>query len=476
MTTIEQAPRIEVADGPAVEGLVFRHATVGDWDAVAAVLNASRRGDGVDEVRTGTDLRAEYEPLDAFRVDRDLILAEVDGALVGFAVGILVHRDGALVGETWGATLHDWRRRGIGTAMWRWNHDRLAVEAAADPRPGPRQLRGFALDIEHAEQALFADQGYVPIRFGFEMRRFLTGALPEHPLPAGIEIRPVTPETERAIFHADNEAFEDHWGHREPGEGDFVARFRGPDVDTRLWRVAWDGDEVAGVVMNAIFHGENEVLGLQRGWLDHVSVRRRWRGRGLAKALCAASFQALRDEGMTEAWLGVDGSNPTGALQLYEGLGFTVARRWHAFGRPMDGPAPAGWTPARDATRAAAGGPGGPSPSTARSRPIVVAEPWPGSTRRWSSSSASRASDSTMSSGEPPGRSTRPQRAREQRVAAEQQHRRRQTGGRPTPPCDPACGGRGAGSRRTGSRRPRRARPRARTAGSRTARRAAAGR
>ena len=344
MSTLEGAARVAIDDAPPVPGLLFRHAASEDWDALAAVLNASRRADGVDEVRTGEDLRCEYEPLDAFRVDRDLLLAQVHGELVGFAFGILVHRDGALVGETWGAVLDDWRHRGIGTAMWRWTRDRLVAEAAADPRPGPRQLRGFALDTELSAQALFADQGYVPIRFGFEMRRYLTGDLPEHPLPAGLEIRPVTPETERTIFHADNEAFEDHWGHREQGDGDFVARFRGPDVDTRLWRVAWDGDEVAGVVMNAIFHGENEALGVRRGWLDHVSVRRPWRGRGVAKALCAASFGALRDEGMTEAWLGVDGSNPTGALQLYEGLGFAVARRWRAFGRPMDGPAPTGWT------------------------------------------------------------------------------------------------------------------------------------
>jgi mycothiol synthase len=344
MTMIEHAARIEVADAPAVPGLAFRHATPADWDRLAVLVNAARHGDGIDEVRSGEDLRAEYEPLDAFRIDRDVILAEIDGTLVGFASGILVHRDGALAGETWGGVLQDWRHRRIGTAMWRWTRDRLLAEAADDPRPGPRQLRCFALDIEHADVALFADQGYVPIRYGFEMRRFLTGDLPEHPLPAGLEIRPVTPETERTIFNADNEAFEDHWGHREQGEGDFVARFRGPDVDTRLWRVAWDGDEVAGVVMNAIFRAENEALGVQRGWLDHVSVRRPWRGRGLAKALCAASFQALRAEGITEAWLGVDGSNPTGALQLYESLGFGVGRRWQAYGRPMDAPAPPGWS------------------------------------------------------------------------------------------------------------------------------------
>ena len=44
------------------------------------------------------------------------------------------------------------------------------------------------------------------------------------------------------------------------------------------------------------------------------------------------------------AGLGVDGENLTGALRLYEGLGFHVARRWQALGRPLDGPAPDGWT------------------------------------------------------------------------------------------------------------------------------------
>jgi hypothetical protein len=48
---------------------------------------------------------------------------------------------------------------------------------------------------------------------------------------------------------------------------------------------------------------------------------------------------------MDEAWLGVDGTNPTGALQLYEGLGFSSVRRWMAYGRPLDRPAPEGWMP-----------------------------------------------------------------------------------------------------------------------------------
>jgi mycothiol synthase len=339
---------VDVPEAPPIPGLAFRRAGPSDWDAMASILNRARRADGVDEVRTGESLSAEYGPLDSFELARDGLVAEIGGTPVAFAIGYRVVRGGALVCESWGSVTPEHRRIGMGTALARATRARLAGEAAADPRPGPRELRSYALDIETGDVALLEAEGYVPIRYGFEMRRPISGRLPDHPLPAGLELRPVTPDQHRAIFDADNEAFEDHWGHRAPGEGDFVARFESPETDTSLWCVAWDGDQVAGVVMNAIFSEENEALGVRRGWLEHVSVRRPWRGRGVAKALCAASFRVLREHGMNEAWLGVDGSNPTGALQLYEGLGFLVARRWRAFGRPLDEPAAAGWRPAAD--------------------------------------------------------------------------------------------------------------------------------
>jgi mycothiol synthase len=330
---------------PAVPGLEIRPATNADWDAIASALSRSRAADGVDEVVNGPQLAAEWSPLDHFELRRDVLLAELDGEVVGLAFGYRLLRDEALIGETWGAVVPEVRRRGIGTALWRATRDRLAIEMTADPRPGPRELRSYALDTDLGDLGLFAAQGYVAIRFGFEMRRFLTGELPEHRLPDGLEMRPVTEDQHRAIFDANNEAFEDHWGHRERGEGDFVARFSAPDTDTSLWCVAWDREEVAGVVINEINHEENATLGVRRGWLDNVSVRRPWRGRGVAKALCAASFRVLRERGMEEAWLGVDAANPTGALRLYEGLGFGVARRWQAYGRPLDRPAPPGWRP-----------------------------------------------------------------------------------------------------------------------------------
>lgn len=348
-----------VAGAPDIPGLTFRQATPADWDAIAVLINAARRADGIDEVRTGADLAVEYADSDTFELARDMLLAEIDGRLVGHAMGYRVVREGSLVAETGGCVHPDVRRRGIGTALHLATRARLVAECAADPRPGPREMRSYALDDELSDRGLLDAFGYVPVRYGFEMVRGLTGSLPEHPLPAGLEMRPVTEDQYRAIFDADNEAFEDHWGHRAPEEADFQARFHGPDQAPAMWCVAWDGDEVAGVVMNAIFAAENEALGIRRGWLEHVSVRRAWRGRGVAKALCAASFRVLRERGMTEAWLGVDGSNPTGALQLYEGLGFIARRRWRAYGRPLERPAPEGWTSGSAGSQGTAG-PAGP--------------------------------------------------------------------------------------------------------------------
>jgi mycothiol synthase len=330
---------------PAIDGLAIRPATHDDWPAIARIVNAARRADGADEVRSAESIASEYA---ALVVGRDAVIAAIDGSPVGYAVGELVERDGVLTGELTGAVDPAHRRRGIGRALLRHAGGSVAARMAVDPRPMPHELRSYALDTETGLIAMLAAEGFAPIRFGFEMRRPLTGRLPTHPLPLGLELRPVVEADHRAVIDANEEAFLDHWGHRPATETDFREMLYGPEATPELWCVAWDGDQVAGVVMNAIYHDENEQLGVRRGWLDKVSVRRPWRGLGLAKALCCASLRVLREQGMDEAWLGVDGLNPTGAVRLYDGLGFHVAKGWKVYGRPVEAPAPTGWTTAGD--------------------------------------------------------------------------------------------------------------------------------
>jgi ribosomal protein S18 acetylase RimI-like enzyme len=174
------------------------------------------------------------------------------------------------------------------------------------------------------------------------MRRPLDEPIPDAPLPAGLELRPVEERDHRQIWEGSEEAFRDHWENATRTESDFVNTYANPDVDTALWQVAWDGDEVAGVVMNAIFEEENERLGIKVGWLEEVAVRRPWRRRGLGAALIAGSLRTFRDRGMDEASLGVDAENPTGALALYERLGFRRHRSFRVYRKRIAGEGSAG--------------------------------------------------------------------------------------------------------------------------------------
>ena len=133
----------------------------------------------------------------------------------------------------------------------------------------------------------------------------------------------MTDDQRRTIFDAENEAFRDHWGHREMTEGDYATTFDAP-ARHDLWVVAWDGDQVAGVVQNWIWPEENARLGVQarlaRTHQRPPSVAASRPGPGHHRR----RLVRLRGAGIDDAMLGVDAENPNGALGLYEGLGFVV--------------------------------------------------------------------------------------------------------------------------------------------------------
>jgi mycothiol synthase len=66
----------------------------------------------------------------------------------------------------------------------------------------------------------------------------------------------------------------------------------------------------------------NALLGIGEGWLDRVGTRRGFRRLGLGRAIVLAALRRLHAEGLAIAILGVDTANPTGALELYGGVGF----------------------------------------------------------------------------------------------------------------------------------------------------------
>ena len=183
---------------------------------------------------------------------------------------------------------------------------------------------------------LFTQSGYTPIRFGYVMVRPNLDPVSDARLPDGLEIRPVEEAHLRPIWDAAVEAFRDAWGFVEPTDRDYELYATDPiQSDHSLWRVAWDGDEVAGQVRSFINVEENARHNRLRGYTEHISVRRPWRKRGLARALIAETVDALRERGMTEGALNVDTENVSGALRLYESVGFRPVSRSTTYRKPI---------------------------------------------------------------------------------------------------------------------------------------------
>ena len=329
---------VDVPGAPPIPGLRFRLLAGSiDYPAMMEVINAAYGADGVEEVVTLEQLAAEYDHPAGFVPLRDVLVAEADGRMIAFSRTNNVERSGG--GRTYGhrGFVHPgFRRRGLGRAMLRRNEAHLRTLAAADP-PGAKAFDSWTLEGEAGAGALLRSEGYLPVRHFFDMVRPDLEGIPVTPLPPGLEIRPVRAEDVRRVFEADNEAFRDHWGHREETEEDMAAFMAIPDTDTSLWVVAWDGDEVAGLALSTIYAADNEAFGRQRGWVDSLAVRRPWRRRGLGRALLGESLRSLRGRGMTSAALGVDTENLSGALGLYESVGFVVDKRSMVLRKALEG-------------------------------------------------------------------------------------------------------------------------------------------
>lgn len=235
--------------------------------------------------------------------------------------------------ESWGDIHPDWRRQGLGTAMWRRNIERLTRLAAEDGFEGERFLTVPWLRAgDFGGRALAKQLGYEQVRLYRHMTRPTLDDIEIAAMPPGLEVRPVTPDDLPAVWDAMTESFRDHFGAFDPGEAN-CRRWAGQaTTDASLITVAFDGDEIAGAVHGVIDPHENEQQGYLRGWTDPIYTRRPWRRRGLAAALIGRTLLALRERGMTSAQLDVDTENANEALTLYERHGFVADRsatEWH---------------------------------------------------------------------------------------------------------------------------------------------------
>jgi mycothiol synthase len=304
-------------------GYSFRAPTEDELDAVAEILIADQRAEGVDPpVLDASFLRRIWRQPD-FDLARDAwLVANAEGALVAYGQ---VRRDEPDVIGSWGVVHPAQRGRGIGAALFDRLEGRAAELLAGAATPHFRHSINAG---DKAAAALIGARGLRPIRHHWHMQIDLTGPIDPGPAPDGIDITAVEPPDDLPAVHAvlDRAFAEDALDHPEPYDQWLEADASGPSFDPTLWLLARDGLEAVGALAAS--------AGDDGGWVDWLAVLPSHRGRGIGAALLRQSFARFTDRAVRRVVLNVDAENVTGATRVYEAVGMRVVNRWDLWERP----------------------------------------------------------------------------------------------------------------------------------------------
>ncbi len=294
-----------------------------DLAGVVALVNAQRLHHGNERTFTLDDYRVFLESPNIDQAQDVFVVLDPSGRIIGYADIDLTpgsQRVWSSIDVAFDAPDHDTIILALLHLLEARAVEKAGAELTADQGIELR-LGGYA--TETVLLGLLQAEGYAHIRDFYEMHITYAGVQEAPPLPTGIELRPFDAEQHAyAVFEAHNDSFTEHWGYEAATWEEWKHYRLSPEMNYDVWLVAWEGDQVAGIALNRIITDKPDY-----GWTMTLGVRRQWRKRGLGMALLQGSFAALQAAGCTHSGLGVDASNTTNAVALYERAGMRVQSR-----------------------------------------------------------------------------------------------------------------------------------------------------
>lgn len=234
-----------------------------------------------------------------------------------------------------GAVRPDRRGEGIGCSVLRWEvaHAIAWDLATRQDDYGPLAVRLYAPSDQADIRDLAEHHGFAVERYFFEMSRRL-GDSPPVPALDDVVIVDWDAARSREAHHVVDRAFRDHWGH-----ADRTDEMWDEATGSEAFRPGWSllaiestTGAVVGAALNCAYEQDWRATGITEGYTDQLAVAHSHRGRGIASALLWESMRRFALSGMEAAALGVDAVNPSGALRLYEGLGYAQTSSTCAYG------------------------------------------------------------------------------------------------------------------------------------------------
>ena len=285
-----------------------------DLEGVFGLLVASDLEEWGESDLQRAELRDAWERID---LARDAWLAaDAGGSILGIAE---IRRHGRHDLETW-ITVHPRHRRlGIGSRLLALVEQRALELAATAPDGVQVALHGY-LNPQCADIVAFATaRHFTRVRRYARLHLVMTEPPVAPSWPNGIRVRTFRPgEDDRATHAAMEEALATLPGSTPVEFEMWIARTRAPSFDRGLWHLASDGAEVAGSVQG---QAHSDV-----GWIDSLSVRRPWRGRGLGRALLLQMLGEFWRRGLRRVAGAVAGDGLTPPTNLYESVGARADR------------------------------------------------------------------------------------------------------------------------------------------------------
>jgi ribosomal protein S18 acetylase RimI-like enzyme len=121
-------------------------------------------------------------------------------------------------------------------------------------------------------------------------------------------------QDEQSVYDAYVEAFMDHWDFDAPLFEAWLEKTKLSSFHPEWWFLARNEQgDIAGFALSRM---NEDTL-----FINHIGVRRPYRGRGLGMALLQQALYASYETGQPVVSLGVDANNLSGAYRLYEKVG-----------------------------------------------------------------------------------------------------------------------------------------------------------
>jgi len=307
----------------------------GDLQPLVDLLNAADEVDKLQENTDADDLRINITSPDTDPARDIRIWEDSEGRLVA-AVFVQIRPDETTAGGyMFGAVHPDVRNSGIEDEIFGWAAER--TKEAAEELGKKAELKAFSdkkgtYYISHLERL-----GFETVRYFFKMRRPLDQPIAEPQFPEGYTQRHISGDDDIARWvDCFNQSFIDHWDFHEATVERRKHRMTDVNYNAELDLVAIAPDGTfAGFCRCTIYAEHNKRNNINEGWIDVLGTRRGHRKIGLGKAMLLLGLQKLKEAGADVGVLGVDAENPTGALGLYESVGFEVEKTEMAYRKEL---------------------------------------------------------------------------------------------------------------------------------------------